>query len=96
LHIDVSTTNGDLVLATSPSYGQDIAKGGDLGGQDQAKAALGDMPSAVDVAGYVDLGRIWPLVGAGVPAAVTHLHAVGFWAATDGAVQTGQLRIVFG
>jgi hypothetical protein len=96
LHIDVSTAGDDLVLATSSSYGQDIAKGGDLGGQSQVKTALGDMPDTVSAAGYVDLSRIWPLIGDGVPAGLKHVHAVGFWGATDGTVQTGQLRVVFG
>ena len=96
LHIDVSTAGDDLVLATSSSYGQEIAKGGDFGSQSQFKTALGDMPGAVDAAGYVDLSRIWPLVGDSVPAGLRHVHAVGFWAATDSGVQTGQLRVVFG
>ena len=96
LNIDVSTAGDDLVLATSSSYGQDIAKGGDFGSQSQFKTALGDMPGAVDAAGYVDLSRIWPLVGDSVPAGLRHVHAVGFWAATDSGVQTGQLRVVFG
>ena len=96
VHLDVSTVDGDLVLATSSSYGQDIAKGGDLGGQDATKTALGAMPAAVDVAGYVDLSRIWPLIGHNVPADAQHVHAVGFWSATDGGVQTSQLRVVFG
>lgn len=96
LHVDVSTAGDDLVLATSPAYGQAIAKGGDLGGQDLAKAALGDIPDAVDVAAFVDLTRVWPLIGSGVPAGVQHLHAVGFWAGTSGDVQTAQLRVVFG
>ena len=96
VHLDVSTADGDLVLATSSSYGQDIAKGGDLGGQDAAKTALGDMPSTVDVAGYVDLSRVWPLIGHDVPRDLQHVHGVGFWSATDGGVQTSQLRVVFG
>jgi hypothetical protein len=96
VHIDVSTAGDDLVLATSPTYGQEIAKAGDLGGQDAAKAALGDIPADVGVAGYVNLSRVWPLIGAGVPAGVQHLHAIGFWASTAGDVQTAQLRVVFG
>jgi hypothetical protein len=96
LHIDVSTAGDELILATSPTYGQEIAKAGDLGGQDLAKAALGNIPDAVTFAGYVNLSRVWPLIGSGVPAGVQHLHAVGFWASTSGDVQTAQLRVVFG
>jgi hypothetical protein len=96
LHVDVSTAGDDLVLATSPTYGQEIAKAGDLGGQDLTKAALGDIPDAVTFAAYVNLSRVWPLIGSDVPGAVQHLHAVGFWASTAGDVQTAQLRVVFG
>jgi hypothetical protein len=96
LHIDVSTAGDDLVLATSPTYGQEIAKTGDLGGQDLTKAALGDIPNDVTFAAYVNLSRVWPLVGGGVPDGVQHLHAVGFWASTSSDVQTAQLRVVFG
>ena len=44
----------------------------------------------------VDLSRVWPLIGHDVPADVQHLHAVGFWSATNGDVQSSQLRVVFG
>jgi len=96
LHIDVSTAGDDLVLATSPTYGQEIAKAGDLGGQQLTKDALGNIPDSVNVAAYVNLSRVWPLITSGVPSGVQHLHAVGFWASTSGDVQTGQLRVVFG
>ena len=96
LHVDVSTAGDDLVLATSSSYGQEIAKAGDLGEQALAKDALDGMPDSVNVAAYVDLSRIWPLVGSDVPDGVQHLHAVGFWASTAGDVQTAQLRLVMG
>jgi len=96
VHIDVSTAGDDLVLATSSTYGQEIAKAGDLGAQAQAKTALDGMPDSVTVAAYVDLSRVWPLIGSGVPDGVQHLHAVGFWAAASGDVQTAQLRVVFG
>ena len=51
---------------------------------------------AVSVAAYVDLSRVWPLVGDSVPSAVQHLHAVGFWAAQSADVQSAQLRLVIG
>ena len=96
LHLDVSTSGDDLVLATSSTYGQEIAKGGDLGDQDQVKTALDGMPASISAAIYVNLSRVWPLVGSGTPDGVQHLHAVGFWAASSGDVQTAQLRVVMG
>jgi hypothetical protein len=96
VNIDVSTAGEDLILATSSAYGQEIAKAGDLGDQSDVKSALDGIPGLVNVAAYVNLSRVWPLVGAGVPEGVKHLHAIGFWAANDGDVQTAQLRAVFG
>jgi hypothetical protein len=94
LTIDVSNAGDDLVLATSSTYGAEIAKAGSLGDQDEVKTALAGMPASVTLAAYVNLSRVWPLVG--VPDDVKHLHSVGFWAATAGNVQTAQLRVVFG
>lgn len=96
LSIDVSTAGDDLILATSSSYGQEVAKVGGLGDQAQVKTALDGMPDTVSMAAYVDLSRVWPLIGSGVPAGVQHLHAIGFWASTSGDVQTGRLRLVTG
>ena len=94
--VDVSTAGDDLVLATSSTYGAEIAKTGSLGEQEQAKTALAGMPDNVNVAVYVDLSRIWPLLGDDVPDGIRHLRAVGFWAASTGNVQTAQLRVVMG
>jgi hypothetical protein len=54
------------------------------------------MPAAVTFGAYVDLSRVWPLLGQDVPAGVQHLRAVGFWAAGSGNVQTARLRVVMG
>lgn len=94
--IDVSTAGDDLVLATSSAYGQEIAKSGDLGGQSAVQTALDGMPTSVNIAAYADLSRVWPLLGEHLPSGLQHLHAVGFWSATAGNVQTAQLRVVFG
>jgi hypothetical protein len=96
VNVDVSTAGDDLVLATSSTYGQEIAKAGGLGDKDQVKTALDGMPDSVNVAFYVDLSRVWPLLGSDVPDGIRHLHAVGFWAASSGDVQTAQLRVVMG
>jgi hypothetical protein len=96
VNVDVRTAGQDLVLATSSSYGQEIAKGGSLGDQSEAKTALDGMPDSVNVAIYANLSRVWPLLGEDVPDGVKHLHTVGFWSATAGNVQTAQLRVVFG
>ncbi|HEX4654666.1 MAG TPA: hypothetical protein VH274_02870 [Mycobacteriales bacterium] len=96
LHIDVSTAGNDLVLATSSTYGQEIAKAGGLGTEEQFGTALDGMPDSVTTAVYVDLSRIWPLLGSGAPTGIQHLHAVGFWAADSGDVQTARLRLVMG
>lgn len=96
LNIDVSTAGDDLVLATSPAYGKEVATGGNLGGQAQAKTALDGIPDSVSFAAYLDLSRVWPLLGSDVPDGIKHLRAVGLWAANNGDVQTAQLRVVFG
>lgn len=96
VNVDVSTAGDDLVLATSSAYGEQIAKAGGLGDKSEVKTALDGMPDAVNVAAYVDLSRVWPLLGNDVPKDVTHLHTVGFWASTSGNVQTAQLRVVMG
>ena len=96
VNVDVSTAGDDLVLATSSTYGEEIAKSGGLGDKSDVKTALDGMPDSVNVAAYVDLSRVWPLLGDGVPKDVTHLHTVGFWASSAGNVQTAQLRVVMG
>jgi hypothetical protein len=96
VNVNVSTAGEDLVLATSSAYGQEIAKDGALGDQADVKSALDGMPDSVNVAAFVNLSRVWPLVGADVPDGVKHLHAVGFWAANSDNAQTAQLRVVFG
>lgn len=96
VNVDVSAAGDDLVLATSSGYGQEVAKDGDLGAQSQVETALDAMPSSVSVAGYVNLSRVWPLLGNDLPQGIEHVHAIGFWAGSSGDVQTAQLRAVFG
>jgi len=94
INLDVSTVSHDMVLATSRSYGQEIGTPGTLGQQARVKSALGDMPSDVSTAGYLDLSRIWPLVGTAVPPDVQHLQAVGYWVTDIGDVQVAQFSLV--
>src|SRR3954447_6277994 len=93
--LSVDTSGDDLILATSSQYADDVEQPGTLGEQTQAQLALGDLPEAVASAGYVDLSKILPLLGA-VPRDVQALKAVGFWTALDQGVQLSQLRIVVG
>ena len=96
IDIAVQPQDSDLILATSETYAAEIAKDGALGEQDQFGVALGDVPDAVTMAGYVDFSRIWPLLGDHIPTALTHLKALGFWGDRDGDVQHLQLRVVAG
>lgn len=93
--LTVDTSGDDLVLATSGDYAHDVEQAGSFGEQAQVRLALGDLPSSVGAAGYVDLARILPLLGS-VPSDVQALKAVGFWTTLDGSVQTSQLRLVVG
>src|SRR3954447_8279463 len=71
------TSGDDLILATSSDYAQQVEQKGALGEQAQAQLALGELPDAVASAGYVDLSKILPLLGA-VPKDVQALKAIGF------------------
>lgn len=87
----------DLVVATSSAYASSLAQNGGLGDEKGFNTAMGNVPDQVSSAGYADLSRIWPsidLLGGGVPAAVHHLKAIGFWSARDGAAEHLQLRVV--
>jgi hypothetical protein len=94
INVDVSTLSHDVVLASSRSYGQEIGASGTFGQQPRVKAALGDMPGQVSTAGYLDLSRIWPLVGTAIPPDVQHLQAVGYWVVDGGDVQAAQFSLV--
>ena len=85
----------DLVLATSIDYAHEVEQRGSFGQQSQVALALGEVPGEVETAGYVDLSKILPLLGA-VPKDVQALKAVGFWTTLDGGVQRSQLRVVVG
>jgi hypothetical protein len=89
------TSGADLVLATSIDYAHEVEQSGSFGQQAQVALALGDIPGVVETAGYVDLSKILPLVGA-VPRDVQALKAVGFWTTLDSGVQRSQLRVVVG
>jgi hypothetical protein len=92
----VAAAGDELVLATSQGYAHRVAEGGALGDDAAFNRAMGEIPARVGRAGFVDLTRVWPLVGvAGSDA--EHLHAVGFWTAPDGdGAQVAQLRLVAG
>jgi hypothetical protein len=94
--LGVQSAGGDLVLATSPGYAEQVAQGGTFGSQPQVQKALGALPAQVSAAGYEDLSRLWPLFSDHVPADVRHLKAVGFWSDSRGALQHLQLRLVVG
>ena len=94
VELAVQEVDGDLVLATSPSYADQVAAAGHLGDQDVARLALGDVPSTVANAGFADLSRIWPLTGVAADDNVSHLRAFGFWATREGAALHTQMRVV--
>ena len=94
LVLDVSNSGKDLVLATSSTYGAQIAKRGTLGQQARVKSALADMPSEVTTAGYVDLDRVVPLFSGNLSPDVQHLRAAGYWVADSGDVQSAQLSLI--
>ena len=89
------TSGDDLVVATSIDYAHEVEQTGTFGKQAQVALALGNLPDAVGSAGYVDLGKILPLLGA-IPRDVQALKAVGFWTTLDGGVQRSQMRLVVG
>jgi len=97
LQLAVEPSGDDLVVATSQDYEHAVEQDGTLGQQSQAALALGDLPDAVAAAAYVDLSKILPLLGSGIPRDVQALKAIGFWtAAPSGGVQLSQLRVVVG
>jgi hypothetical protein len=96
IDLAVREADGDLVLATSTTYADQVATEGRLGDQETAALALGDVPAEVADAGFVDLSRIWPVTGISKDDNVAHLRAFGFWAARDGSVLHTQLRLVVG
>jgi len=89
----------DLVLATSDDYAGavagDAAGRKDLAADERFGLAMGSVPDAVVTAGYVDLSRIWPLLGA-TGSDAEHLAAVGFWTGRDGHAEVSQVRFVAG
>src|SRR3954469_1553332 len=89
------TSGDDLILATSSDYATQVEQNGSLGEQPQAQLALGELPDAVASAGYIDLSKILPVLGA-VPKDVQALKAIGFWTALDDGVQVSQMRLVVG
>jgi Protein of unknown function (DUF3352) len=91
----VDPSGDDLVLATSSDYAHEVEQTGTLGEQPQVQLALGQLPDAVGSAGYLDLSKILPLIGA-LPRDLRTLTAIGFWTALDRGVQTSQMRIVVG
>ena len=96
LPLVVDAHGGDLVIATTQAYAHAVEGSSGLGRQALARLALGAVPPQVSVAVYVDLTKILPLVGAGVPPDVRSLKAIGFWAGSTGSVQQVQLRVVVG
>jgi hypothetical protein len=85
----------DLVIATSIDYAHEVEQTGSFGEQPQVALALGDLPAKAAMAGYVDLGKILPLLGS-LPRDVLALKAIGFWTATEDGVQRSQLRVLVG
>ncbi|HET7530352.1 MAG TPA: hypothetical protein VFJ98_05270 [Mycobacteriales bacterium] len=97
LQLAVEPSGDDLVVATSQDYEHAVEQEGSLADQALARLALGSVPDAVASAGYVDLSKILPLLGSGIPRDVQALKAIGFWtAAPSGGVQLSQLRVVVG
>jgi len=91
--LSVSSSGGDLVVATSPDYADAVAHRSGLGNDAKFKAAMGAVPDNVTFAVYVDLGDILPLFVHG-NAVAEHFDSVGLWASHDGDVDLLQLRLV--
>jgi hypothetical protein len=96
LGLSVTTTGGDLVIATGSGYARQIVSGGSLGSQPGFREAMGTLPAAVNDAGYLDFARIAALLHGPAPAVLDHLKFLGFWGTVDGSALTGQFRLVVG
>ena len=95
LNLAIRAAGNDLVVATNGGYADAVAGDGGLGSSASFKAAMGDMPTGVAFAAYVDLSRLLPLFDHG-QRDLEHLKAVGFWAGSVGSDEVAQLRLVVG